>query len=312
MKKIVVTGATSMIGVSLIRIMLRDIEIEKIYAIIRPETKNMYRLPSDKRIVCIYCDLQDYEKLSGMINDACDVFYHLAWPRTATYQESYEDMLVKSWNIQTVLTAVKAAKDLKCRMFIGAGSQSEYGVSNTGRFSPTTPCNPVRADGILHLAACKMSMILAKNLGIDCIWMRIFSVYGIYDRSNSMIMTTIRKLMNGERCLFTPAEQKWDYLYEDDIGRAFYLVGKKVLGSHIYCVGSGEAVPLKEYINIIRDIVAPEIEVGIGELPYPLNPIMNLCADISSLSSDTGWMPQISFEAGIRRVYEEIKNQKLE
>lgn len=307
MEKAVITGATSMIGISLIKAMLDDSEIKKIYAVIRPGTEKINRIPDDRRIICVECDTEEYERLSSKIDDECDVFYHLAWPRTATYEESYEDMLIKSRNIQTVLSAVKTAADLKCRMFIGAGSQSEYGVQDVKRLAPDTPCRPVRADGILHLAACEMAGILAKNLGIDCVWLRIFSVYGVHDRSNSMIMTTIRKLIEGERCAFTPAEQKWDYLYEDDIGTAFYLVGKKVCGSHIYCVGKGEAVPLKEYIYIIRDVVASEgADIGIGELPYPSEPIMNLCADITSLTKDTGWTPQISFEEGIARIYKEI------
>lgn len=312
MEKAVITGATSMIGISLIKVMLDDPKMKKIYAVIRPGTEKVNRIPDDRRIICVECDIEEYEHLASQIDDDCDVFYHLAWPRTATYQESYEDMLVKSQSIQTVLAAVKTAAELNCRMFIGAGSQAEYGVQDTKRFAPDTPCRPVRADGILHLAACELAGILAGNLEIDCVWMRIFSVYGVHDRSDSMIMTTIRKLMKEERCAFTSAEQKWDYLYEDDIGRAFYLVGKKVCGSHIYCVGKGEAVPLKEYIYIIRDVVAPEgAEIGIGELPYPSEPIMNLCADITSLTRDTGWFPQISFEEGIGRIYKEILNSAI-
>lgn len=311
MEKAVITGATSMIGSGLIRAMLQDSEITKIYAVIRPGSRNRKRIPNDDRIVLVECDAEEYWKLSMEIGEECDVFYHFAWPRTATYQESYEDMMTKSRNIQVVLSAVKAAADLKCRTFVGAGSQSEYGISDAWRLAPDTPCNPVRADGVLHLAACNMAMILAKNLGIDCVWMRIFSVYGIYDRPNSMIMTTMRKMIKGERCSFTPAEQKWDYLYEDDIGAAFYLVGKRVSGSHIYCVGKGEGVLLKDYINIIRNVVAPEADTGIGDLPYPPEPVMNLCADITSLTRDTGWVPQISFEEGIKRIYKEILNNAI-
>lgn len=307
MERAVITGATSMIGISLIKAMLNDSEMKRIYAVIKPGTEKRNRIPEDRRIICVECDTKEYGQLSSKIDDKCDVFYHLAWPRTATYQESYEDMLIKSLNIQTVLEAVKTAADLKCRMFIGAGSQSEYGVQDVQRFSPDTPCRPVRVDGILHLAAGEMASILAKSLGMNCVWMRIFSVYGIYDRSNSMIMTTIRKLIKGERCAFTPAEQKWDYLFEDDIGRAFYLVGKKVCGSHIYCVGKGEAIPLKDYIYTISDVIAcGGGNIGIGDLPYPSEPVMNLCADITSLTKDTGWTPQISFEDGIARIYKDI------
>lgn len=305
MKRIIITGATSMIGVALINAALQDGEVEKIYAVIRPNTSKADRIPNDSRIKRIFCDMGDYNSLPQLISDTCDVFYHLAWPRTATYQESYEDILLKCSNIQTVLEAVRAASALGCCKFIGAGSQSEYGVGHAGKLSPETVCNPVRADGIIHLAAGKLARILASQSGMSCIWIRIFSIYGRYDRSNSLISETITKLQNGEHCSFTPCGQIWDFLAADDAGQAFYLVGKNVCGNHVYCLGCGETKPLREYIEIIRDIVAPEAELGFGEIPYPTDPVMELCADITTLRQDAGWTPAIAFEQGIRDICKE-------
>lgn len=297
-----------MIGCSLVEALLMDSDITRIYAVIRPGTSKMNRLPIDDKLMVIECDISNYSSLPSLINEHCDVMYHLAWPRTATYDESLEDMLLKVQNLSAVLLALRTAKKLGCRSFVGAGSQSEYGISEAKWFSPDTPCNPVRADGILHLTACKLAMNFAGMEGIDCIWMRIFSVYGKYDRPNSMIMSTISKLMRNEDCYFTPAEQEWDYLYADDIGKAFYLVGKKVKGSHIYCVGAGSTKLLKDYIQIIKDVVVgSSSKIEIGKLPYPDKPIMHLGVNISSLCEDTGWKPETSFEDGIARVYEYMK-----
>ena len=57
---------------------------------------------------------------------------------------------------------------------------------------------------------------------------------------------------------------------------------------------------LREYIEAIRDAVDPQIELGIGELPYYPNQVMHLEADISSLTADTGFVPEYSFEDGIQ------------
>jgi nucleoside-diphosphate-sugar epimerase len=65
-------------------------------------------------------------------------------------------------------------------------------------------------------------------------------------------------------------------------------------------LGSGIAHPLKEYIEQIRDVVAPGGALGIGEIPYSKNCVMNLCADISELTKDTGWTPKVNFEEGIQ------------
>lgn len=293
-----------MIGIALITAALSDPDIKKIYAVVRPETEKRCRIPQDSRVIVVPCGMEHYSRLASMISEPCDVFYHLAWPRTPTYEEGYEEILHKCRSMQAVSEAVYAASELGCSKFAGAGSQSEYGPLSVEKISPEMPCHPVRADGVLHLAAGRLAWILCRQLRMSCIWMRIFSVYGRYDRADSMICSTIAKLRKGMHCSFTPSEQMWDYLAADDIGRAFYLVGKKSEGHHVYCVGSGEAKPLRSYIETIRDLVSPGTQLGFGELAYPQDPVMHLCADITALCRDTGWMPEITFEEGIRMLCE--------
>jgi UDP-glucose 4-epimerase len=306
MKSIVVTGATSMIGVALIESAIAGNEVEQIYAVIHPGTKKIHHIPKDPRIHIVPCDLSNYETLPKLISGFCEVFYHLAWPRTETYQENLEDICGKIESVRAELIAVKVAKELGCSKFVGVGSQSEYGVSCAEKLSPELPCNPIRADGILKFAAGKLAGIQAEHYGISCIWMRIFSVYGRYDRPNSMISTTIGKLHSKKHCSFTASQQLWDYLNVEDAGLALYLAGKFSTGHKIYCVGSGDEQPLYRFIETIRDVVDPTAELGIGELPYPENPIMRLCADISTLQNDTGWKPQIQFKDGIRKLYRQM------
>ncbi|MBQ0100941.1 MAG: NAD(P)-dependent oxidoreductase, partial [Lachnospiraceae bacterium] len=101
---------------------------------------------------------------------------------------------------------------------------------------------------------------------------------------------------------FTRGEQMWDYLYSMDAGRALYLLGEKGVDGKTYVLGSGSARPLREYMEVIRDICAPGAALGIGALPYGRNQIMYLKADISEVRKDTGWMPEVTFEEGIRNL----------
>lgn len=150
----------------------------------------------------------------------------------------------------------------------------------------------------------------AKRIGIDFLGVRIFSIYGKYDKPTTMISSTVRKILEGEKASFTKAEQKWDYLYASDAGKAFVEIGEKADGYNVYNLGSGIAKPLYEYINIIKDSVNKNAAIGIGDLPYPPNAIINLCADISKLYETTGWKPTISFEDGIKVFIQEIKSER--
>jgi len=310
MRKVVVTGATSMLGSALINRLIQDKGIKTIYAVIRPNSNKVNRIYNDKRIHFVECDIEGYSRLYTLIDDKCDVFFHMAWPRTLTYEENIADMILKCEAVEAVLEAVETAAKLGCKKFVGAGSQSEYGLPKNGMFTVHTECIPVRADGVFHLAAGQAARMAARSLGMKCIWMRIFSVYGVNDRMNSMINDTIRRLLNGEHCSFTKSEQQWDYVYSDDVAEAFYLVGKIVNEDKIYNIASGNSRVLKEYIEIIKEVVSPKAELGIGEREYPTDPIMNMEVDVSELKEDTMWYPKVDFRTGIKKIYESILNME--
>lgn len=306
MNTVVVTGATSMIGASIIEACLSG-GVSKIYGVVRPGSLKLERLPHSDRITILECDICDYRKLAELIDDECDVFYHIAWSATGVKRNDNIPEQVK--NIEYTLSALEAAHRLGCRKFIGAGSQAEYGKLDLDKISPSSPVNPTQPYGIAKYAAGRLGAEAAKGYGIDFIWVRIFSVYGKYDLPTTMVSGTIRKLLRGEHTSFTPATQRWEYLNSRDAGRAFYLIGEKTEGSKVYCLGSGDAHPLREFIYTIRDIINPDAELGIGEIPYTDGTVMNLCADISSLTEDTGWKPEVSFNDGIREIVDYAKEQ---
>ncbi len=299
MKKVVITGATSMIGCATINECLKNgIEV---YAVVRKNSPNTHRLLQDSRLHIVECDLSDICTLSEKISEECDTFYHFAWGHTGEGRNL--DCLYQVDNIRFSIEAIREAKKLGCRQFIGSGSQAEYGNSGLDKISPDSPVNPQTAYGIAKYATCQLLLQEAKRLEIDIAWVRVFSVFGKFDKESTMISQLISNLKKGQRMKLTPCENTWDYLFSEDAGRAFRLIGEKSEGSKIYCLGSGKPRVLKDYILAARDIINPGAEVGIGDIDYK-GPKLNLCADISSLTRCTGFIPEISFEDGIKRLAE--------
>ena len=291
-----------MIGVALIEECLRhDIEI---YAVVRSSSGKAGRLPLSDKIHLTDCSLEDLSDLPGRIPGGCDTFYHIAWGNTGEARNKSTEL--QSRNIFYTLQAVRAAAELGCRRFIGAGSQAEYGPMDVEKISPDSPVNPSTPYGASKLAAGHLAGMLCRELGMECIWPRIFSVYGKYEKETTMVASGLRKMLAGEPTEFTPAMQRWDYLYSRDAGRAFYLIGEKGKDGSVYCVGSGQARPLKEYIEEMAALTGAG-KPGIGAKPYPPGAVMNLCADIGTLTGDTGFIPEYTFEQGIRETIEWIK-----
>jgi nucleoside-diphosphate-sugar epimerase len=127
-----------------------------------------------------------------------------------------------------------------------------------------------------------------------------------------MVMSAVIAMERGERMSFTKGEQVWDYIYAEDCARAFYLIGEKGKHGKAYTVGSGDRRLLRDYIYAIRDAVNPALSVGIGEWEYYPNQVMMLTADLSDLTEDTGFVPQVSFEEGIRRTIDWCRRKHSE
>lgn len=303
MKRVVVTGPTGAIGMALIQKCIEaDIEV---MAVCHRGSGRISRLPVSDQVRIVECSLDEIQKLPDILDGRYDVFYHFAWACTAG--EGRNDIDAQTRNIRYTMDAVETAYKLGCECFIGAGSQAEYGRYE-GKLDSKTPAFPENGYGIAKLCAGQLSRIRCSQLGIRHIWFRILSIYGRYDGEQTMIMSSIRNMLNGESPEYTPAEQMWDYLYSEDAAQALYLAAKKGRDGAVYCLGSGHVRPLKEYIEIIRDEINPRLSLKIGEKPYADKQVMYLCADISELQSDTGFIPVVGFQEGIKKTVQWVKS----
>lgn len=295
MKKLILTGATGMIGSAILREALRqDYEIT---CIVRKNSSRIKNIPQDSRVHIIDTDISEYKNLE--LNEKYDIFMHLAWNKTSVGGRDDVDSQLK--NIEYTLDAVRLAKRCGCSVFIGAGSQAEYGVQ-TVPLSPNLPVNPESGYGIAKYTAGKLSSLLCKQLGIRFNWMRILSVYGKNDGENTLISYCIRELKNGRSPELTKCEQIWDYLNCDDAARVFLAVAEKGIDGKFYPLGSGNGRKLSNYIEDIQRIVNSAVSIGFGKKEYYPHQPMYLVADVSELEKDTGWKAEVEFVEGIKEI----------
>lgn len=150
--------------------------------------------------------------------------------------------------------------------------------------------------------------VLSKQLKQDFIWTVIPSTFGERRTDNNIITYTIRTLLAGEKPSYGNLEQMWDFLYVSEVARALRMIGEKGVAGKTYGIGSGIYKPLKGYITAIRDIIDPSLELGIGDYPNMSEQTSSSCVNTYELIKDTGFIPQVSFEEGIRRTIEFFKH----
>lgn len=296
MKKVVITGGTGMIGLELIhQLVEQNVEI---LLLIRENSSKLNLVPDSNLIQKASCNLNELKSFCCISTDY-DIFFHLGWD--STIGDSRNNTDIQCNNIQYTLDAVELAAKLGCKVFVGAGSQAEYGIQNV-KLTKDVPCQPVSGYGIAKHCAGLLAKIKANQLGLRFCWVRILSIYGVNDNPKTLISYVIHSLQKGVSPEVTKCEQLWDYLYVGDCANALISIAMYGKNGKIYPIGSGHARPLKEYLEEIKRIVNSQIEINYGARSYPENQPMYLCADISELETDTGFIVKTSFEQGIKNI----------
>lgn len=311
---IVITGPTGAIGMAVIRACIE--KGIRMLLITRENSRRNSNIPDSDYITVEYADIADYDDIDAAAllqkhGGNYDAFLHLAWMGTTGNDRN--DALLQGKNVEYTLSAVRLAHRLGCKIFMGAGSQAEYGRVE-GYLNSRTPASPENEYGKAKLLAGNRSRDLCTEFGILHIWLRVLSIYGPFDNENSMVSSAIRGFLNREETAFTRGEQKWDYLFGKDAAEIILRLLASGKSGKVYCVGSGKQRLLKEYILDIYKAVwekdATEEEVGIGKMPYAPGQVMFLCADTSELEEDIGSLSYTPFEEGIRQTVEWYKNRQ--
>ncbi len=306
MKKAIITGANGFIGTAVCR-ELSEQGVEVI-AIVRYPDGVISSIAENKGIRIVYSDLSNFGKLAEMIPDRdVDVLYHFAWVGSAGPLRGDAD--VQMMNVRYTCDTIKACAEMGCKRFAFASSIMEYEIGAIMATDATPGINTLYCSA--KIAADYMARAIAGSMGIDYIRAVISNVYGPGELSPRLVNTSIRKMLKGEHCAFSTGEQLYDFIYITDAAKTFVAIGEKGKPNRTYYIGSQEPRPLKEFLCELRDCIDPEIEIGLGELPFNGISLTYKEFDIDAVKNDTGFVPRVPFIDGIKNTVTWIKEVGL-
>ena len=304
MNKAIVTGANGFVGSHVCKELCGSGTF--VYAVIKDENENIDCIKDLNNISIIYCDLDCIETLSDKITDKdIDVFYHFAWVGSAGPLRCDENVQLK--NALWTARALRTADGMQCKKFVNAGSIMEketYTAVYTQESKPGLPYIYGAGKLIAH-AICKP---IANSLSIDLCWAVITNAYGVGELSPRFVNSTIRKIIAGEPLQFTAATQNYDFIYIDDVARAFEAIGEYGKANKEYTIGSGNAKPLKEFILEMQQELAPEAKPIFGDVPFTGVNMPLEAFDTADIEADCYFKPEISFAEGTRMTMDWIKS----
>ena len=163
MQRIIVTGATSMIGVALIEECIKH--GTEVYAVVREGSEKRSRLPESSLIKFVDCSLEHLDRLPEMIPQECDTFYHIAWGNTGENRNSSTER--QSRNIGYTLAAVYRSR-IPGRVRSAGSGQDFAGKRGKSHNSLRSGKAGIRISGKDALQGTGNRVYLAQN--IQCLW----------------------------------------------------------------------------------------------------------------------------------------------
>lgn len=295
MKKVIVSGANGFVGGALVKELVAN-NIKVIALDMEGHTDN---LPQSDLVTFYPFDLTNAFGLKNKLKGQdIDTFYHFAWAGSAGTARADVDLQLN--NAKWTVDCLKLAKEIGCSRFVNAGSIMEL-ETYAATFKAENKPGLGYIYGSGKLVAHAMCKSVAANIGIDLIWAMITNAYGVGEKSPRMVNTTIQKCIRGEIPQFTAGTQNYDFVYIDDVARAFYLIGKNGKPFCEYLIGSSNAKPLKEFLLEMKESIAPDLDFVFGDIPFTgVNQSLEEF-DCSKTEKDTGFRAEVSFAEGCKR-----------
>lgn len=302
MKKAIVTGGTGFLGRHLIENLIERGYL--VYAVVRPNSKNLSSLPCHEQVYPIFCELNDMENHMSLLPEHCDVFFHFAWG--GVNREQIDNDVVHETNIEYSLGCVRTAIKLGCKAFVDAGSRVEYGRVD-GYFKEDLPCNPLVAYGRAKIKFSEKAKLLCKNTATKFLHARIYSVYGIDDHPWSLIYTCVAKMLRNEPIELSECLHKWNFMAVEDTADLLVTLFEQMHkipkdDNCIFNVATDDIRPLRQFVESIKKQSESCSELRFGAFKQGSESAMSIMPDMSKVTTIFGWKPKVTFEEGIQKM----------
>lgn len=140
---------------------------------------------------------------------------------------------------------------------------------------------------------------------IQFIDLRLQQMYGPDDDRSKFTTHLIEACLRNEpRLALTSGEQRRDLIHIDDVVQAYDCILKhrdSFATSDAIDVGSGEAITIRRFAELVREITGASTVLDFGAVPYRPNEAMLCLADTSRLRA-LGWRPEVSLADGLARL----------
>ncbi len=298
----VVTGGAGFIGSHMVDLLLeRGYTVRVVDNLVGGQEQNLAHHAANADLAFERRDVRSYSPGDLLFKDARYVFHFAGIGDIVPSIE--RPMEYMSANVQGTVHMLECAREARAQKFVYAASSSCYGIASV----PTREDHPIHPQYPYALSKFQGEQAMLHwhrvyRLPVNSI--RIFNAYGTRSRTSGAYGAVFgvflsQKLAGRPYTVVGDGTQRRDFLYVTDVARAFFAAAQSPAAGRVYNLGAGKPQSVNRLVELL----------GGEKIFIPRRPGEPDCtwADITRITTELGWKPEVGFEQGVARVVENIE-----
>jgi len=240
-----------------------------------------------------------------------DYVFHFLSTTTPATAESDPTLDIRTNLAQSVeLLESCVAAGVK-RVYFASTGGAIYGQQGKGEYSEADRTLPISPYAIGKLAIENYLVYFSATHGLRSTIFRISNPYGTRQHPNKkqgLIPIALRQILAGRPVVqFGDGSMVRDYVYVEDLVDMIVPLTVTEPAHEMYNLGSGTGHSVAEVLSSLRRVTG--IDFAVEERPIPATFVDRVVLDTSRYRAEFGTRPLTSLDDGIRKTYDEMKEE---
>lgn len=221
------------------------------------------------------------------------------------YSFETDSQLIYQTNFNLVSRLLARLGDRKIAAYVHAGSSSEYGYNASGPGEDSVLA-PNSHYAVSKAAASQLIYFYGKRIGLPCVNLRLYSVYGPLEDASRLIPNLVQCGVEGRYPEFVNPAISRDFLYTDDAVEAFVDIALNLTEADYgesFNIGTGQKTTIRECAELAKQLfsipAAPVFTMPSRQWDLP-----DWYANIEKVRTRIGWEPRTAFREGLMNTAE--------
>ena len=263
---------------------------------------NLAPVADDSRYTFVRGDINNSELLDHVL-PGHDAIVHFA-------AESHVDRSIAgasdfvTTNVLGTQTLLDAARRNGIARFLHVSTDEVYGSIDEGSWTEEWPLAPNSPYSAAKAGSDLLVLAAHRTHKLDTVVTRCSNNYGHYHFPEKMIPLFVTNLLDGGRVpLYGDGGNVRDWLHVSDHVRGIHLALTKGRSGEVYNIGGGTELTNKELTQRLLDACGADWS-SVDNVPDRKGHDRRYSLDITKISRELGYAPQVSFDEGLARTVE--------